>query len=146
VIATGCKGIYTGFNIAALPLHWVNLRASDVNCSKILVIEDDSDIRNMFMLLLESMGYDVVGATNGKEGLEILAGIPGPCLILLDLMMPVMNGWEFLQAIRKDDVLAVNPVVILSAFSDQVKGEKVEAILKKPVDADALMKLVKKFC
>ena len=117
-----------------------------MKCQKILVIEDDSDIRDMLMLMLESLGYNVEGAANGKEGLDMLHKTSGPCLILLDLMMPVMNGWEFLQARRRDDILAIIPVVILSAFSSEAQGEKVEGILKKPIDVDALMEFVKRYC
>ena len=112
---------------------------------QILVIEDDADIRECLMLLLESEGYSVAGAADGREGLDVLARMSGPCLILLDLMMPVMNGWEFLQAKRKEDILAVIPVVVLSAGSD-ARGEQVEGILKKPVDVDALLAFVRKHC
>jgi CheY-like chemotaxis protein len=113
---------------------------------QILVIEDDADIRECLMLMLESEGYRVAGAADGREGLDVLAGMSGPCLILLDLMMPVMNGWEFLQAKRKDDILAVIPVVVLSAFGSDGRGEQVEGILKKPVDVDALLAFVRKHC
>jgi CheY-like chemotaxis protein len=83
-------------------------------CRQILVIEDNADIRKLLMLTLESEGYCVVGAADGREGLDVLARISGLCLILLDLMMPVMNGWEFLRAKQKDGVLAVIPVVVIS--------------------------------
>jgi CheY-like chemotaxis protein len=117
-----------------------------MGCRTIVVIEDDDDIRNMLMLMLESLGYCVAGAANGREGLEVLSAAQGPCLILLDLMMPVMNGWEFLQAKREDDVLAVIPVVIVSAFSSQAKDENVEGVLKKPIDVQALLQFVKQYC
>ena len=115
-------------------------------CKAILVVEDDTDIREMLMLMLETEGYSVVGAAEGIEGLAVLSRISAPCLILLDLMMPVMNGWQFLRAVRKDDILAVIPVVVVSAFSGQAQDEQVEAILRKPIDVDALMEFVKKYC
>jgi len=117
-----------------------------MSCRKILVVEDDEDIRNMLMLALEIEGYSTVGAANGKEGLDLLPKMSGPCLILLDLMMPVMNGWEFLQAKRKDNVVSVIPVVIVSAFTDQAEGEEVDGVLKKPIDFDALLRCVKQHC
>jgi len=117
-----------------------------MKCKTILVIEDDDDIRNMLILALQVEGFEVVGAPNGKDGMALLAKLSGPCLILLDLMMPVMNGWEFLRAKGHDDVLATIPVVILSAFVDQARDEQVEGFLKKPIDLDALLKFVVQYC
>lgn len=119
---------------------------STMRCRTILVVEDEEAIRKMLMMLLEVEGYSAVGVANGKEGLEILPKIMGPCLILLDLMMPLMNGWEFMQAVRKDDVLAVIPIVVVTAFYEQATGEKVVGVLKKPIDFDALIKYVNRFC
>jgi len=115
-------------------------------CKQILVIEDNADIRKLLMLTLESEGYCVLGAADGREGLDVLSRISGLCLILLDLMMPVMNGWEFLRAKRKDGILAVIPVVVLSAFGSQALGEQVDGVLDKPVDVDALLAFVSKYC
>jgi CheY-like chemotaxis protein len=100
----------------------------------------------MLMILLETAGYSVVGAADGMQGLDLLYGLPEPCLVLLDLMMPIMNGWEFLQAKRESDILATIPVVIVSAFTSQAPVEKVEGILKKPIDLGALLRLVKEYC
>src|SRR5689334_8429349 len=79
--------------------------------STILVVEDDQDIREALMSVLEDEGYTVLGAANGLDGLEVLARISRPCMILLDLMMPVMSGAEFLSQMRRDDILAPVPVV-----------------------------------
>jgi CheY-like chemotaxis protein len=117
-----------------------------MSCNTILVIEDDKDIRDMLALSLEVEGYQVTRAANGKEGLEVLRTAPNPFLILLDLMMPVMNGWEFLQAMRKDDALAGIPVVLVSAFSDQIQNEDVQGIISKPIELDVLLKIIEKYC
>lgn len=117
-----------------------------MGCKTILVVEDDKDIRDMLAFALEVEGYDVARAANGKEGLDLLPNMSGPCLILLDMMMPVMNGWEFLRAMRKDDILAVIPIVIVSAFSEQLLDEDVQSVMKKPIDLEALYKIVKKNC
>jgi CheY-like chemotaxis protein len=117
-----------------------------MSCKTILVVEDDKDIRDMLALALETEGYSVVRSANGREGLDLLGNASGPCLILLDLMMPVMNGWDFLKAMRKDDILTIIPVVIVSAFADQVEGENVQGIMKKPIEFDALLNIVKKYC
>ena len=104
------------------------------------------DIRTILKDVLESEGYRVYTASNGKEGMEILPEIPAPCLILLDLMMPVMNGWEFADALETDRAYADIPIVTLSAFSDPEKRIRAAGSIKKPVDLDALFTLVRKHC
>jgi len=114
-------------------------------CQTILIVEDDEGIREALQFTLEIEGYQVFTASNGKEGIEALLKINSPCLILLDLMMPIMNGWEFISEIKLDPKLAQIPVVVVTAFSDRAKNMKVP-ILKKPVDMEALLKLVKDHC
>src|SRR5215471_13743137 len=87
----------------------------------ILLIEDEVDIRTILKDALEWEGYCVYTASNGKEGIDLLTKIPPPSLILLDLMMPVMNGWEFADALDVDRACRDIPIVILSAFSDPGK-------------------------
>ena len=115
-------------------------------CKNILIVEDDEDIRDAMQMALRSEGYEVFTAANGKEGLGILPRMARPCLILLDLMMPVMNGWEFSKALEKDMVLAGIPIVIVTAFEDQGGTIKSKGIIKKPVDLDALFRIVRKWC
>jgi CheY-like chemotaxis protein len=113
----------------------------------ILVIEDEEGIREALRLTLELEGYQVQTAMNGKVGLDLLSAIPSPCLVLLDLMMPVMDGWSFAEAIGKDLVLAVIPIVVVTAFADQGKSfKRARCIIKKPVDIDLLLRIVKQFC
>jgi CheY-like chemotaxis protein len=112
----------------------------------ILLIEDESDIRTILKDALEWEGYRVYTASNGKEGMEILPGMPAPSLILLDLMMPVMNGWEFANALQTDHAYRNVPIVALSAFSDPEKEIRVEGFIKKPVDLDLLLALVRERC
>ena len=68
----------------------------------VLVVEDDADIREAVQLILEDEGFDVVTACNGAEAEAELAHMEEPCLVLLDLMMPVMNGWELLAHLKRD--------------------------------------------
>jgi len=115
-------------------------------CNSILIVEDEPEIRESLKEALEWEGYTVGTACNGKEALEKLSIMPKPCLILLDLMMPVMNGFEFAAALKHDVVLTAIPIVVLSAFSGQGEdkiGAKVA--LKKPVDLDVLFSMVKKY-
>jgi CheY-like chemotaxis protein len=104
------------------------------------------DIRVILKDALEWEGYSVYTASNGKEGMEILLEMPAPCLILLDLMMPVMSGWEFADALEADRVYADIPVVTLSAFSDPMRTIRVKGSIKKPVDLDLLVALVRQCC
>lgn len=113
----------------------------------ILIVEDDPDIRETLQHLLETAGYRAPAAGNGKEALELLDSIERPCLILLDLMMPVMDGWAFLTALDQDERLSHLPIVIVSAYTDKaVSLERAEQVLKKPVDIHALMEVVRQHC
>jgi len=112
----------------------------------ILVVEDDFDIREALIQILEEEGYAVRGAANGQEALDVAAAEPVPKLILLDLMMPVMNGWQFRAEQMKDPRLAPVPVLLISADPQvQPKAEKlgVAALLKKPISLDELLAAVK---
>jgi CheY-like chemotaxis protein len=117
-------------------------------CRSILLVEDDPDIQESLKDALEWEGYHVVGASNGREALDRLPGMPRPCLILLDLMMPVMNGWEFAQAVQTDVMLAAIPIVVVSAFTDEAETKKIRTreVVKKPVDLDLLLRVVKRYC
>jgi len=112
----------------------------------ILLIEDESDIRTILKDALEWEGYCVYTASNGKEGIKILLEMPTPGLILLDLMMPVMNGWEFAHALQTDHAYTEIPIVALSAFSDPDKTIQAKGFIKKPVDLDILLGLVREHC
>jgi CheY-like chemotaxis protein len=113
----------------------------------ILVVEDDPDIRDTFREVLEAEGYRVSTAANGQEGLERLEEIHKPCLVLLDLMMPVMSGPEFLEAMRQRDGLGPVPVVIVSAWPDEAeKTQGAQGFMAKPVNLDRLLALVHHYC
>lgn len=117
-----------------------------VTTKNTLIIEDDQAIRDSLKLALELEGYNVYTASNGQDGINLLKEIPRPCIILLDLMMPVMNGWEFVNVIEDDVALTTIPVVVVSAYSDRAKTIKVDGVIKKPVDLDVLPKTVREFC
>lgn len=116
----------------------------------ILLIEDETDLRETLKELLELSGFKVKTAANGQEGLQQLDEAGHPCLILIDLMMPVMNGWEFLAALRKDhqQVLATVPVVVVSAAVNlaDVQHEFGCRAMNKPVDIDRLIALALEHC
>jgi len=116
------------------------------NSRTILVVEDDEAIRESLQEALESDGYEVFTAEDGKLGLEMLDRMPRPCLILLDLMMPVMNGWQFLEKMKEDTALATIPVVAVTAAGDRGKTAPADMLIKKPVDLDNLLSVIEKFC
>ena len=115
-------------------------------CRSILVVEDEKGIQEVLKIALKMEGYDVFTADNGKIGLEMLQKIPRPCLILLDLMMPVMNGWQFAEVISKDVTLSSIPVVIVTAYGDRAKTVPSKGILNKPIELDSLLNTIKKWC
>lgn len=112
----------------------------------VLIVEDDDAIRETLRLALSVEGYTAFGAKDGRDGIEILRKLDSPGLILLDLMMPVMNGWEFMEVMNSDDRLTGIPVVILTAFTDKATSIKSQGIIKKPIDLNLLMNFVEKTC
>lgn len=118
----------------------------ECSCKSILVVEDDDDIRNAIVDLLESEGYSAESAINGKEALEKLNQIEKPCLVLLDMMMPIMNGRQFLDVVMKDSRLAPIPILIVSAIADKANTEGSVGFLKKPIDIDVVLDMVSQYC
>jgi CheY-like chemotaxis protein len=113
----------------------------------VLIVEDDADLREMMAQLLSLEGFRTETVANGRDALEYLQQGRAPELILLDLMMPVMDGWEFRRRQREDPRLAKVPVVVLSAL-DASRAADVDgaAFLKKPLDFDRLLELVRRYC
>jgi CheY-like chemotaxis protein len=108
----------------------------------ILMIEDDADFREPIVSALESEGYEVIVATDGKAGLELLQWGVVPHVILLDLLMPVMDGWNFRHHQLADPALAAIPVIVLSADprASRLAGSPgVHAVLLKPVHLAVLL-------
>jgi CheY-like chemotaxis protein len=115
-------------------------------CGMVLLVEDDVDVREAVTDTLEDAGYQVMTARHGQEALDLLrTRDPRPCLILLDLMMPVMDGWQFRELQSKDPALAEIPVVALSAHGG-LHALGAADHLRKPVQLRALMDVVARFC
>jgi CheY-like chemotaxis protein len=113
----------------------------------ILVIEDDFTIREPLREALEIEGYPVKTARHGKEALDLLEEGFMPSLILLDLMMPVMNGWEFLTEFSKQKKWAPIAVAIVTAYAGQSNiNYKVAAYLKKPINMDQVFEVATLYC
>ncbi|HEX8434015.1 response regulator [Archangium sp.] len=112
----------------------------------VLVVDDDPDILEALSEILEAEGFEIRRARNGKEALERLEPHP-PQLILLDLMMPVMDGWEFAQRMRQRPPVATIPIIVLSA--DRNVGSKATDIgavghLAKPFELNDLLDMVRR--
>lgn len=115
-----------------------------MNCRNVLIVEDDEDIRASMREVLEFEGYTVFEAEHGKEALEVLAKMDEPCVVLLDLMMPVMNGWEFVGAL---DHLPKRPkVVIVSAAGERTPAPHAEAYVRKPIELNQLLDTLQQYC
>ncbi len=118
--------------------------------SAILLVEDDVDIRIDLADLLRAEGYDVVTAANGKEALDWLhEDGHRVSLILLDLMMPVMNGWDFRARQLEEPALLSIPVVLLSGAGDVARHAsalKTAGYLIKPLRLDSLLRVVSRLC
>lgn len=116
----------------------------------ILVVDDDAALRNTLIEALEGEGYRTTSASNGLEALERLRGEKTPpAVILLDMMMPVMDGWAFRDEQQRDPQLAEIPVVVFSAqgnVKEMASEVSASAYLKKPVTLKELLAILGKFC
>ncbi|HET9598138.1 MAG TPA: response regulator [Anaeromyxobacteraceae bacterium] len=106
---------------------------------RVLVVDDDPDIRSLISEMLSATGYEVSTAQHGREALELLRAQPFG-LVVLDLMMPVMTGWEFREAQLRDPEIAGVPVVVVSAARSP-RPVPAAAFLAKPFDVDELLAL-----
>ena len=115
----------------------------------VLVVEDDPELLHSLSEVLQSEGFGVARARNGLEALGRLRGGTRPSVILLDLMMPIMNGWQFRYEQRQDSDLSKIPVVVVSAKSDsQQHAEWLEAdgYISKPIDVKVLLGTLSRYC
>ena len=119
-------------------------------CGGVLVIEDDVDILHAIVQVLEDEGYAVRAAENGRVALDALRapGAKPPCVILLDLMMPVMDGWGFRAEQLRDSALAGIPVIVLTAdghAAEKARLMKAAGALPKPVELLTLLGAIQPF-
>ena len=116
----------------------------------VMIVEDDADVRETLVEVLEDHDYVPLAVANGQEAVDRLrSDRDKPCLILLDVMMPVMDGMQFRAIQRKDPELGSIPVVVLTAHAnvtDVAEQMEASACLRKPVALDALLAIVRRFC
>ena len=130
-------------------INWNEFRGGYHVHGSILVIEDDKDITDAMRDALSYMGYQVLVAGNGQEALDLLQKSEKPCMIFLDLMMPVMDGWEFRKIQQQNPLLKDIPVVVVSADGHAKKKAEmlqVQHALVKPIEFDDLVKVAQTYC
>jgi CheY-like chemotaxis protein len=119
-----------------------------VGKGRVLIVEDDADIRRMLQEILELEGYEVAVAADGRDALGRLRAGPRPTVILLDLMMPGMTGSQFRLEQTKDLALAAIPVVVLTGDGNAERKATdvgVASYLRKPLDVDALLEVLGRY-
>lgn len=111
----------------------------------VLVVEDEQDLREMLGDALRMHGFDVVAAVDGVDALEVLATRADWCVILLDLVMPRMDGWTFLDKLKCEPDLQQIPVIVHTS-SPRRAPPTATRVLEKPVDVDRLVSIVREHC
>jgi CheY-like chemotaxis protein len=113
----------------------------------ILVVDDDPDIRDSLREVLEDEGYKVSCVANGREALDYLrSDAPRPCVILLDLMMPVMDGWQFRKEQKQDPAIADIPLVVITATGKRPVLIDAAELVMKPLDLGRLFEAIDRYC
>ena len=115
------------------------------SCCRVLHVDDDPDIREAVRSILEEEGYLVTSACNGEEGLRVLDTMDRPCIILLDLMMPVLDGWGFLRQMQRTPAVATIPVAITTAYDTQAAALHL-TVLRKPFVLESLLDTIAHHC
>lgn len=114
----------------------------------ILLVEDDTELREVLVELLQDEGHRVVHAENGNVALEYLRSHSAPDLVLLDFMMPIMDGKMFCEERKTDELIRQIPVALLTAATiskDIIDKMQVSTVLTKPIDMDTFLKTVKQY-
>lgn len=123
---------------------------ADTHRHGVLLAEDDADTRESTMALLEHEGYEGIAVSNGREALDVLRQGFRPCVILLDLAMPEMDGFEFRRLQLRDPELADIPVFVLSAgaYAKEMDARRMgmQTFFRKPMDVDAFMNAIGQHC
>jgi CheY-like chemotaxis protein len=113
----------------------------------VVVVEDEEEARTSLVQILEFEGFRVLGFSNGAEALEYLERSEQPCLIVMDIRMPVMDGPQLRSALLRDQRLAKIPVVVVTAMEPSAAaGLSALRVFKKPLDVDALLRVVRNNC
>ena len=118
----------------------VSRKVERSDAKTVLLVEDDYDVRDTLQDLLESEGFDVIPAANGKQAIDFLryAKPGGDFVVVLDLMMPMVSGWEVLDLLTKDSRLSRIPVIVLSALATE-RPPRAQEFVRKPFTMQTLV-------
>jgi CheY-like chemotaxis protein len=111
----------------------------------VLVVEDEPELREAMATTFRHQGHRVAAAADGQQALELLRDGHLPAVVVLDLLMPVLNGFQFLETARRDQRLRSVPVVAITS-SEQDLPFGAQAIMRKPADMDALLEMIASHC
>ena len=111
----------------------------------VLIVEDEAELRELIQLALERNGYSVVAVADGSAALAAIPSIERLCLVLLDLLMPGMNGWDFVAQARTQPELANLPIIVHSSATNEAPAGAT-AVLRKPMKLDRLLSIVGQYC
>jgi CheY-like chemotaxis protein len=111
----------------------------------VLIVDDDEGIRETVQLALQMENHTTAAAAHGGEALDWLGRHRPPCLILLDLMMPFMDGWQVIEQLRRDDRLAHVPIVVITAFNRDLGSAASLPILRKPIELGDLLSVTNSY-
>jgi CheY-like chemotaxis protein len=113
----------------------------------VLIVEDDVSVAGALSRFLDAKGFAITAAKDGKEALEVLQQGVRPSVLLVDLMMPTMSGWELIECLRRDDTLSQIPVVLISGYPRLVPAAKLREVdlpfIEKPFHLDELLRVIR---
>jgi CheY-like chemotaxis protein len=116
------------------------VHAPELRRHSILIVDDDDAIREALEDVLSDEGYQVVGMADGQQALTYLQAEARPSAMLVDLWMPVMDGWKFLDAVLEDPRFSRIPTIVLTAARDQrARDLRVSEVLTKPVQLQQVL-------
>jgi CheY-like chemotaxis protein len=114
----------------------------------VLVVDDDHDLRESLRDILEDEGFETLGASNGKEAIDLLksGNHPKPRVILLDIMMPAMTGLDVMDRLRRDITFGRTPIIFMTAFRTLVKTDEKSRVLYKPFSIERVLAAIRRAC
>jgi len=121
------------------------VRTETEQADVVLIVDDDESIRETVQLALQMDNHTTALAAHGGEALDWLGRHGPPCLILLDLMMPFVDGWQVIEQLRSDDRLARVPVVVITAFNRDLGSAASLPILRKPIELGDLLSVTNSY-
>ena len=121
------------------------MRTDSEGADVVLIVDDDEGIRETVQLALQMENHTTALAAHGGEALDWLGRHGPPRLILLDLMMPFVDGWQVIEHLRRDDRLAQVPVVVITAFNRDLGSAASLPVLRKPIELGDLLNVTNSY-